>query len=62
MVYMIESEEIINGKINQTKIIRHQGYRRIVKFRHFDKQQISDETKLFKNHRDDCDCGLKFKP
>lgn len=59
---MLESEEMINGKVFQTKIIRHKGYRRIVKFRHSDKQQVSDDTKIFKNHPDDCDCGAVYTP
>lgn len=56
---MIETERMMNGPKYQTKIITHTGYRRIVKFLHSTGEKVKDETKLFKNHADDCKCGVK---
>jgi len=53
---MIETTQCINGKDFQTKIITHEGYKRIVKFRHSDQKQVKDEIKYFGNHDKNCHC------
>lgn len=55
-----ESHILFNGKKYQTKIITHQGYRRIVKFLHATGEKIKDDTKLSGNHPKDCQfCGTE---
>ncbi len=53
---MTEPESHIKyyGKKFQTEIVRHTGYRRIVKFLHPTGEKVKDETKLYSNHPENC--------
>ena len=52
---MPESHTRYFGKKFQTLIVRHTGYRRIVKWLVETKQKIQDDVKFYPNHPKDCE-------